>query len=137
MRRLCREPDCGRVAKQRGLCARCYADRARAGTLPAAESYSGPTLPNLAALGLTYRKLDYWTSIGHIRADETHPGSGARRTWPEHELRVATRIGRLTDAGIRLDRAAHLARCPGTDLELAPGITVRVDDLPDPLEEAS
>jgi hypothetical protein len=132
--RLCSTGGCGRVAKQRGLCARCYRERARAGTLPPAESYSGPTLPDLAAIGVTYRQLDYWVRTGRIRVDEPTPGSGQRRTWPDGELEVAARIGRLLKAGLSLAEAAHVARNPHADVELAPGVHVRIED---PAEVAS
>lgn len=128
MRGYCRD-GCGRVEQQRGLCRSCYATRAHAGTLPAAEAHTGATLPDLVALGVTYRQLDYWVRTGRIRCDEPTPGSGARRVWPPGELEVASRMARLLDAGLSLNAAARVAREPDAEVELAPGVVVRVAAL--------
>lgn len=125
---------CGHVAVLRGLCRPCYSDRARAGTLPAVDfaTHNGPTLPDYKALGLSYRQLDYWTRSGRIHADEPTPGSGHRRTWPDEEIAVAGRIARLIAAGLSLEIAAGVARDPDTDIELQPGVVVRIATIPDP-----
>lgn len=42
------------------------------------------------AAGITYRQADYWIRQGILRPiGEGRPGSGARREWDEHEIRVA------------------------------------------------
>lgn len=106
----CSETDCTRRAKQRGLCRPCYEVRAYAGTLPAAESHSGPTLPDLGAIGCTYRQLDYWTRNGWVVADDPTPGSGARRAWDDNELAVAARMVKLIGCGFTVAKAAEIAR---------------------------
>lgn len=123
---------CGRVAQQRGLCTRCYRARAAAGTLPPVAGYSGPTLPDLHDLGLSYRQLDYWTRCGHITADDPSPGSGHRRTWPGEQLELAERMARLVISlpGVSLSTVAAIARQPDVDVELAPGVTVSVATRP-------
>jgi len=63
-----------------------------------------------ASLGISYRRLDYWSRIGLLRATNEGGGSGTRRKWPEHELRIAALIARLADVGIDLNVAAHHAR---------------------------
>jgi hypothetical protein len=120
--RPCSSPDCTRRAAQRGLCRPCYDTRASAGTLPAAESYGAPTLPDLGVLGLSYRQLDHWTRKGWVRADDPTPGSGKRRTWDDHELAIAARMVRLIDAGFVVGKAAEIARWrTGYDTFLALG----------------
>lgn len=128
MRPLCSEHGCPRQARLRGLCQRDYDRRARDGTLPAPAEL-GPTLPDLTALGLTYRQLDYWTRVGHLNADDPTPGSGRRRHWPQSEIAVAARMARLIAAGFTVPRAADLARAPvGVDLNLVDGVSLRVHD---------
>lgn len=63
-----------------------------------------------AALGVSYRRLDYWARCGYLRPYGQGAGSGRRRRWSERELRVAALIVRLADAGMTLPVAAQIAR---------------------------
>jgi DNA-binding transcriptional MerR regulator len=76
-------------------------------------------------LGITYRQLDYWTRKGHL-----HPlndvGTGIAREWTEAELEIARRMGRLTAAGVPVERAATFARNTWPRGEIAPGIVIEV-----------
>lgn len=136
---LCSETDCTRRAAQRGLCRPCYDVRAHAGTLPAAESYSGPTLPDLAEIGVSYRQLDHWVRRGWIRA--ATPGTGHRRTWTDDELAVAARMVKLIAAGFTVAKAAEIARGRtgyDTFLALGDGIHLLIyENQPQQQEEAS
>lgn len=74
----------------------------------------------LVELGLSYRQVDYWTRLGYLHAIRPDVGSGKLRLWPESEVRVAARMGRLVRAGVSPADAERVARGG----ELAPGITV-------------
>lgn len=82
-----------------------------------------------AELGLTYRRLDYWTRHGLLLAAETNPGSGRNRRWPASELDVARVMVMLTAAGCAPDAAEQAARHDGW---LAPGVRV-VDERGRPI----
>jgi hypothetical protein len=107
----------------RGLCETCYGRNYRAGTIDRyprrACINAGPSVVD----GLSYRRLDMWTSRGLLEADVRNPGSGQRRTWSESELVVAAMMARLTDAGLTIEAAHRVARAGG-ETELAPGIRV-------------
>lgn len=82
------------------------------------------------AAGITYRRLDLWERAGYLRAARTRRGQqrrpGLRRSWPQRELEVARRMGRLTRAGIPAPLAAAIARSGETRHEIAPGIFIEV-----------
>lgn len=63
-----------------------------------------------AAIGVTYRQVDFWTSKGYLRPVEAHPGSGYQRQYDAHETRVAYAIARLVDFGLLPHLAAAIAR---------------------------
>lgn len=85
-------------------------------------SYSSPEV--VAEAGITYRQLDYWVRLGHLKPDgSVHHG---QREWSEAELEIAGRMGRLTAAGLPLAFAAAMARGAWPVGELAPGVTVTV-----------
>lgn len=99
-------------------------------------SYPGSGVPaRLNALGLTYRRLDYWTRVGYLRPERPTPGSGYARGWSEEELRVAAAIFRLTESGLSVAQAAPLARRgPGAHVVTAGVVmylTPSLWDLPD------
>ena len=81
-----------------------------------------------ASLGITYRKLDYWTRLNHIRPVDAEPGTGVPREWPPAELEIARRMGRLTDAGIAVEVAAPFARDSWPRGEIAPGIALVITE---------
>jgi DNA-binding transcriptional MerR regulator len=84
--------------------------------------------------GISYRRLDYWTTRGYLKADQAKPGTGSKRTWSPVELAVARLMVRLVDdAGLNVEAAHRIAR--GTR-ELAPGITIIVADEPRPAPRA-
>lgn len=79
----------------------------------------------------TYRKLDYWTRLGILNADEREkPGSGHPRHWSDAELQVAAVIESLRAAGLELPAAARAARqmCEHGQTELAPGLVLSLTD---------
>lgn len=80
------------------------------------------------AAGISYRQLDNWVRLGHLRPVDPEPGTGSPREWPEPELEIARRMGRLTAAGLPLAFAARMARDTWPAGELAPGIEVLVTD---------
>jgi hypothetical protein len=68
------------------------------------------TYLDMIGLGLTTRKLDYWTRRGLLVLSATSKGSGYRRTWPGVEYRVARSILALMAEGFTLRAAATRAR---------------------------
>lgn len=64
----------------------------------------------LEQCGITYRKLDIWTSNKYLGDDPKHVGNGVRRRYTEHEVKVLKRIVALTEAGVRVDVASKVAR---------------------------
>lgn len=63
------------------------------------------------APGMTYRQLDYWTRLGHLRPDNGGtPGTGRPRRWSDREMLIAKEIGRLRLEGYELSAAARIAR---------------------------
>jgi DNA-binding transcriptional MerR regulator len=81
---------------------------------PAADAPTR-TLPTAALhkLGLSERKLDYWTRIGVLRpAGDSHPGHGRSRQWTPAEVQVARLVIQLRRLGFGLRAAARLARDP-------------------------
>jgi len=83
-------------------------------------------LPDLEALGITYRQLDFWSRAGHLVPDNPDPGSGTPRTWPPQELEIARRMGKLTGAGIPPSLAAKFAREDWPRGEIGDGIWLEV-----------
>lgn len=71
------------------------------------------TYPDLLALGLTYRQINYWAKRDWLRADDVRPGSGRARTYPASELEVAATMRRLTAAGVTPEAAHRAARSDG------------------------
>jgi hypothetical protein len=68
------------------------------------------TYLDMIGLGLTPRKLDYWTRRGLLVLSATSKGSGYRRTWPGSEYLIAKSILRLMAEGYTLRSAAAQAR---------------------------
>lgn len=65
----------------------------------------------IAATGVTYKQLHHWTDRGWLQPrTHTRPGSGHCHNYPPHEVNVAHAMKRLTDAGLRVDIAANIAR---------------------------
>lgn len=63
-----------------------------------------------AALGISYRRLDYWARRGLLRPEKEGGGSGCWRKWSDDEIAVARIMARLIDGGLGLDAAASIAR---------------------------
>lgn len=79
--------------------------------------------------GLTARRLDHWTRLGYLKADEqASTGTGHRRTWPAVEVEVCRAMVLLVDAGLTLPAAHTVAR---GEPVLAPGVWVLLPDVPD------
>lgn len=70
-------------------------------------------LADLIALGISYRKLDFWTSRGWLRSTEPHPGTGRQRAWLPGEAEIAEVMHLLTSAGISPQNAHEAARNGG------------------------
>lgn len=80
----------------------------------------------LIEIGLTYRQLDYWTTLGYLQVvGDPTPGSGRPRRWPVEEVDIALLMLRLIEAGLGLSVAARVAR-DGRH-HLAPGIRLVID----------
>ena len=60
--------------------------------------------------GMTYRQADHWATQGYLRPDEANPGSGAQRSWPPDEVRVAYVMAALVRAGVSPSEAGPAAR---------------------------
>lgn len=60
--------------------------------------------------GITYRQANYWTGLGLLCVDCDNPGAGHRRDYPEHEVEVATLVGRLAKAGVDPTVGFYVAR---------------------------
>jgi DNA-binding transcriptional MerR regulator len=96
----------------------------------------------LTEVGLTYRKLDYWSRRGYLVSERAKPGSGHPRTWSSDEIAVARAICRLTGVGFTLSAAAKIAREHYTSghlhIRLAPGIALGfTPDLWAPAEDTA
>lgn len=80
--------------------------------------------------GMTYRQLDFAVRSGYLQPVRQWRGrrwgSGSPRLWPEGELEIARRMGRLTAAGIPPALAASFARHSWPRGEIAPGIWIEV-----------
>ena len=63
-----------------------------------------------AAAGLTYKRVDFWTSAGYLRPLESSPGSGYQRIYPPSEVAVVRLMSDLTDAGLLPEMASLRAR---------------------------
>ncbi len=69
------------------------------------------TAPDFIRAGLTYRRLDVWTSKGWLRPENgLNPGSGRERRYPHSELQIGALMVRLTDEGVEVETAARIAR---------------------------
>jgi hypothetical protein len=97
-------------------------------TATAEAALDTPAVIRLA--GITYKQLDWWATRGYLKPDRQRPGalptSGNPRSWPPEELEIATRMGRLTAAGIPPPLAASFARTGWPRGEIAPGIVLEV-----------
>ena len=74
-----------------------------------------------AVPGMTMRQLDHWSRLGGLRSDMVKgPGrTGKMRVWPESEVRVARMLFRLSQAGVRAEVAATIARSTPQDVDAA------------------
>lgn len=88
-----------------------------------------PTVPDLDALGVTYRQLDHWTRKGYLHPVQARPVSGYRRTWPPGELEVAERMARLVGVGLLPSLAHRVAR---GQCDVGRGVRITVDPPPTP-----
>lgn len=66
----------------------------------------------LAATGVTFRRLDYWTRTGIVglTGDAATPGSGSPRRWRPRDVDVIRHMASLTDAGFTVVAAARMAK---------------------------
>jgi len=78
---------------------------------------------------VSYRRLDHWVRRGYLHPADAAPGSGYSRDWSADELRVAARMARLVNAGLRPDVAAVWARCSQWPVDLAPGVTLVLSEV--------
>lgn len=70
---------------------------------------NGPEL--CAFAGITYRQADFWTRQGLLRPyGRAAATQGYPRDYPDGEARVARRMARLIEAGLRLRPAHDIAR---------------------------
>lgn len=95
-------------------------------TEPALFETCVPSQHVLRRAGITERQLNHWTTRGHVRPLEAHPGSGRVRLWPPGEVRVAALMGRMVAAGLALDVAATCARHVVDATPIESAVEVRV-----------
>lgn len=109
---------------------------------PARHANTQPVPSELAALGLSYRRLDYWARRGYLHPEHDKPeqayGSGYPRRWPAEELAVAARMTRLLAAGFTLAAAARWARTApaGIYIEIGPGLLLGITEPPERAADA-
>lgn len=70
--------------------------------------YNAADVP--AAIGVTYRQLDYWVRKGYLEPENVECGSGHQRLFPPDEFAVALTMAHLVRGGFTVDQAARLAR---------------------------
>lgn len=83
----------------------------------------------VAASGLTFRQIDYWTRLGLLHTTawdgECNPtdGSGRYRHYPIGEVHIAQTAARLLAAGFTVEAALDIARkfATGTTVDLRAG----------------
>jgi DNA-binding transcriptional MerR regulator len=63
-----------------------------------------------AAVGVTYRQIDYWTRRGFVRPYVMDPGNGHPRDYPPSEIRIARDLAALVAAGVTVETAHAIAR---------------------------
>lgn len=62
-----------------------------------------------AAVGIPYRRVDYWLRQRLALHHDPKPGSGQPRSFTLDEARAVAVVAELTRAGVRLQTAAHIA----------------------------
>lgn len=82
------------------------------------------THAEIVAVGLSYRRLDYWSRRGWLKPANPDCGSGSSRVWPAGEVVVAQVMHLLVSAGVAPGAAARAARNGGV---LAAGVRVVLD----------
>lgn len=75
--------------------------------------------------GISVRQAFYWAERDWLHP-EGNGGTGNPWSWPEAEIEIARRMGRLTAAGLPLEWCAQFARNSWPQGELAAGIKVVV-----------
>jgi hypothetical protein len=60
--------------------------------------------------GVTYKQIDSWTKLSHLKAEPRQPGTGHKRLYKPGEVRVAQIMGSLVGAGVAAPVAARAAR---------------------------
>jgi hypothetical protein len=94
----------------RGLGKRCYWRHYRNGTLGQFASRGQAGNYDVTKLAeVTYRQLDWWARMGYLRPVH-EGGSGVWRQWPDEEIAVVQRMGRLVAVGIPPALAEKVAR---------------------------
>ena len=85
----------------------------------------------LGAHGVTYRKLDYWTTTGQVLpVGDASPGHGRPRRWAWRELQsamVLARLRRVLGDGLQVDRAVVDALLAGEPGDIGDGVTIGLD----------
>jgi hypothetical protein len=107
------EPDTGAVGVQEG-----------------ADEELGRTWADISGMaGITYRQCDHWVRLGLLHPEGGN-GPGDPRQWPEAEVEIARRMGRLTAARLPPELCAQFARNSWPSGEIAAGITLTVTEEP-------
>ena len=78
---------------------------------------------DMLAVGISQRRLEWWTRQGWLFTEKTQPGSGRPRVWLDGEDIIGALMIPLVDAGLAPAAASRVAR--GGDL--APGIKVVIN----------
>ncbi len=78
----------------------------------------------MEGVGVSYRRLHYWTRQGWVKALNPECGSGRQLVWPAEEVRVVQVMALLVRSGVEPGAAAKAARNGGV---LDDGVRVVVD----------
>jgi hypothetical protein len=97
-----------------------------------AEAPAAPDLLGSAGVcrlaGISYRRLDYWCTLGLLEHVPRGPGagSGCDRQFTREQAGAATTMGRLVAAGMSIFLAAKVARSGEVRYEVAPGVWLEI-----------
>ncbi len=77
-----------------------------------------------AAVGISYRQLDFWISQGFVPGE--NPGSGRRRRFTSEDVGRLAMMARLVNAGMRVNRAGELCSelMVNGRIEVGPGMWI-------------
>lgn len=60
-------------------------------------------------VGISFRKLDYWTRLGAVVPTRLANGPGSRRRWSPNEVKIIRAVAALMDLGMTVEEAGDAA----------------------------